>query len=61
MKMKINCEHCNVALQPEGLAYVCSYECTYCSNCATQFQHICPNCSGELVRRPKRLPKDKTR
>ncbi|MBP9880546.1 MAG: DUF1272 domain-containing protein, partial [Chitinophagales bacterium] len=26
----------------------------------TQFQHICPNCSGELVRRPKRLPKEKT-
>ena len=36
------------------VAYICSYECTYCANCAEQINAICPNCGGELVRRPRR-------
>lgn len=35
-------------------AYICSYECTFCSGCASGSRGSCPNCGGELVRRPRR-------
>ncbi|WP_370584686.1 DUF1272 domain-containing protein [Oculatella sp. LEGE 06141] len=38
------------------MAYICSYECTFCDHCTTAMNAICPNCSGELVRRPRRQP-----
>ncbi len=43
-----------VVLTPDGVAHICSYECTYCANCTEQINAICPNCGGELVRRPRR-------
>jgi hypothetical protein len=34
---------------------ICSFECTFCRPCAeTRLQGYCPNCGGELVRRPIR-------
>jgi len=34
---------------------ICSFECTFCADCAHRiFSGLCPNCSGELVRRPIR-------
>ena len=57
LKMKSTCEKCN---SPTGLAetaYICSFECTFCETCTTQFGGVCPNCSGELLRRPTRLKK----
>ncbi|MXG88936.1 DUF1272 domain-containing protein [Nocardioides flavescens] len=34
---------------------ICSYECTWCRECATSvLGGTCPNCGGELVRRPVR-------
>jgi hypothetical protein len=33
----------------------CSYECTFCRWCAEEMAHLCPNCGGELVSRPKRV------
>lgn len=34
---------------------MCSFECTYCAACAEGvLAGICPNCGGELVRRPIR-------
>lgn len=34
---------------------MCSYECTFCVDCATSvLGGKCPNCEGELVRRPVR-------
>ena len=34
---------------------ICTFECTFCSDCAAdKFHGICPNCGGELVRRPVR-------
>jgi hypothetical protein len=54
LELKRACEKCGVALTPGGLAYICSYECTYCANCAEQANGVCPNCGGELVRRPRR-------
>lgn len=56
--LKPNCECCDVDLPPEaGEAMICSYECTFCRDCAqTRFEGLCPNCGGELVRRPIRPP-----
>ena len=55
LKMKAGCERCAGVLPPDtSAAYICSFECTFCEACATSMQHICPNCSGELVQRPKR-------
>jgi hypothetical protein len=42
-------------LLPVGAeARICSFECTFCPTCAVAMQDICPNCGGELVRRPRR-------
>ncbi len=58
MDMKPNCEQCNKKLQQDGVAYICSYECTYCEKCTMDMNNVCPNCGGELVRRPKRKKED---
>ena len=52
--MKINCEGCGLALPADGMAYVCSYECTFCPICSSNMHNICSHCGGELVRRPRR-------
>jgi hypothetical protein len=54
LELKDACERCGVALAADGDATICSYECTFCTACAASFDHVCPNCSGELVRRPRR-------
>ena len=55
LQMKTQCTKCGAALRVDGLAYICSYECTFCSRCADESPGNCPNCGGELVRRPRRL------
>ena len=54
LELKRVCEKCGALLTPSGVAYICSYECTYCASCAEQMSAVCPNCRGELVRRPRR-------
>ncbi len=54
LEMRTRCERCGADLQPTGNAYICTYECTFCSACAASMVHICPNCGGELVPRPRR-------
>jgi hypothetical protein len=54
LELKNRCEKCGMTLASGGLAYICSYECTYCPACAEQLKSLCPNCGGELVRRPRR-------
>jgi hypothetical protein len=60
LQLRPNCECCNVDLPPESTAArICTFECTFCSDCAdTRLSGKCPNCGGELVRRPRR-PADK--
>lgn len=58
MEMKAQCEKCNKELQQDGVAYICSYECTYCEDCTNEMSNVCPNCGGGLVRRPKRKKKE---
>ena len=53
--MKSECEKCGRELEPQGEAYICSYECTFCRNCSNAMKSVCPNCGGELVRRPRRV------
>lgn len=56
LQLRPNCECCDRDLPPESTeAVVCSFECTFCSDCADGIlDRICPNCGGELVRRPVR-------
>jgi hypothetical protein len=55
LEMRTECERCGVALSAEADAVICSYECTFCRPCADEMSGVCPNCSGELVARPKRV------
>jgi len=57
LEMRSACERCGAALAPDGVARVCSYECTFCVSCTDEMKGVCPNCGGELVARPKRIPK----
>jgi len=56
LQLRPNCECCNADLAPETPeAYICSFECTFCTDCADRKLNFrCPNCSGELLRRPRR-------
>ncbi len=54
LEMRANCEKCEAALPHDAEAHICSYECTFCRGCSQAMNGICPNCGGELVRRPKR-------
>ncbi|MGI9234768.1 MAG: DUF1272 domain-containing protein [Woeseiaceae bacterium] len=57
LQMRPNCEACDKDLPPGADdATICSFECTFCHDCATaKFDFVCPNCGGDLVRRPCRL------
>lgn len=56
LEIRPNCEHCNKDLPYNSTeAMMCTFECTYCTNCAEEiFQNVCPNCGGGLERRPVR-------
>jgi hypothetical protein len=56
LELRPNCELCDRDLPPQSYeARICSNECTFCAACADQVLHnVCPNCGGELVRRPIR-------
>ncbi|HLK54244.1 MAG TPA: DUF1272 domain-containing protein [Candidatus Angelobacter sp.] len=54
LQMKSECEKCQQQLATADVAWICSYECTFCEKCCTEMKNICPNCGGELVRRPRR-------
>jgi hypothetical protein len=54
LEMRPECERCGAALRPHGEAYICSYECTFCAACMERMNGSCPNCGGELLRRPRR-------
>jgi uncharacterized protein len=55
LEMRERCERCDVGLAPEGEAVICSHECTFCRPCGEAMAFVCPNCSDELVARPKRV------
>ena len=55
LEMRAVCERCDAALSPDADAVICSFECTFCPACGEAMAHVCPNCAGELVPRPKRV------
>ena len=57
LAMKPECEKCGTKLAADGAAFICSFECTFCDYCAEQMASVCPNCGGELARRPRREQK----
>lgn len=56
LALRPNCECCDADLPPESArARICTFECTFCAECAEGvLAGSCPNCGGELVRRPVR-------
>ena len=55
LEMRPDCETCGVGLAAEAPgAFICSFECTYCAECAEDLDDRCPNCGGELTDRPTR-------
>ena len=56
LELRPNCELCDRDLPPLSYeARICSNECTFCADCVDNILHnVCPNCGGELVRRPIR-------
>jgi hypothetical protein len=54
LELRAECERCGRPLEPDGQARICSYECTFCPECADALDATCPNCGGELVPRPRR-------
>ena len=56
LELRPNCERCDTDLPPSATnARICSYECTYCADCAEgPLSNICPNCGGDLQQRPIR-------
>jgi len=56
LELRPNCECCDRDLPPASEeARICSFECTFCRSCAEGvLGGRCPNCGGELLRRPIR-------
>lgn len=56
LEIRPNCEYCDKDLPPDASdAMICSYECTFCANCAgTVLENVCPNCGGGFENRPIR-------
>lgn len=51
--MRRRCERREAPLTLEGAAFICCYECTFCTKCAAEMSILCPNCGGELVHPPR--------
>ncbi|MDN3577293.1 DUF1272 domain-containing protein [Chitinimonas viridis] len=56
LALRPSCECCDKDLPPDSPdAFICSFECTYCRDCAqARLAGVCPNCGGELLQRPRR-------
>lgn len=58
LEMRPDCEKCGCDLPAEAPgAFICSFECTFCAECADALDDRCPNCGGELMDRPSRSKK----
>ena len=58
LEMRPDCEKCGADLPAElPGAFICSFECTFCAECADDLDETCPNCGGELMDRPSRAKK----
>lgn len=53
LEMRNTCETCESKLHADSSAYICTHECTFCHECTVKMNYVCPNCKGELVKRPR--------
>jgi hypothetical protein len=59
LELRPTCENCNKKLPPHALdAWICSFECTFCSSCVKRLGNVCPNCGGGFMPRPIRPAKN---
>ncbi|MDA4847079.1 DUF1272 domain-containing protein [Hoeflea poritis] len=56
LQLRPNCEYCDIDLPAHAPdAMICTYECTFCADCAQNIlRNVCPNCGGGFERRPIR-------
>jgi hypothetical protein len=55
LELRPNCECCNQDLPPDAEARICTFECTFCASCGDDvLKGLCPNCGGDLQKRPVR-------
>lgn len=55
LEIRPNCECCNRNLPPDADAFICTFECTFCPECAHGvLMNVCPNCGGDFGKRPIR-------
>lgn len=59
LELRPGCECCDKDLPPEAAdAMICTFECTFCADCVENKLHgVCPNCGGDLAKRPIRPAK----
>ena len=58
LEMRPDCERCGTDLPAAAPgAFICSFECSFCADCADTLDDLCPNCGGELMDRPTRSKK----
>lgn len=55
LELRPNCERCDKDLPPDADARICTFECTFCPECAEDaLEGVCPNCGGNFTVRPIR-------
>lgn len=55
LQLRPNCECCDKDLPPEAVAFICTFECTFCPECVHDvLGGVCPNCGGSFSPRPIR-------
>ena len=55
LEIRPTCENCNKKLPFDSKeAMICTFECTFCTDCVELLQEVCPNCGGGFEKRPVR-------
>ena len=55
LELRPNCERCDKDLPPDAEAWICTFECTFCTDCVEgPLEGVCPNCGGNFEKRPIR-------
>ncbi|MHA7872408.1 MAG: DUF1272 domain-containing protein [Hyphococcus sp.] len=55
LDLRPNCERCDKDLPPDSEAWICTFECTFCTDCVDgPLARVCPKCGGNFEKRPVR-------
>ena len=50
---KDKCERCGKAMPVASDGVSCSFQCTFCAECGSALESVCPNCGGALEARSR--------